>query len=67
MKTHTCSLLSTMPKYVHTNMKPIYTNANSGVVVICMHICIYVHISIPPSFPPSLGSYIVCKNTWLEN
>ena len=67
MKTHTCSLLWTTPKHIHTNMKPIYTNANSGVVVICMHICIYMHISIPPCFPHSLGSYIVYRNTWLGN
>ena len=67
MKTHTCLLLSTMPKYIHTNMKSIYTNANSGMVVISMHIYIYMHISIPPSFPLSLGSYIVYKNTWLGN
>ena len=38
-------------------MKPIYTNANTGQVVIYMHIYIYMHISITPSFPPSLGSY----------
>ena len=65
MKTHTCLLLSTMPKYIHTNMKAIYTNANTGVAVIC--ICIYMDISIPHSFPPSLGSYIVYRNTWLGN
>ena len=55
MKTHTCLLLSTMPKYMHTNMKPIYTSANKGVMVICMRI----YISVPPSFPPPLGSYKV--------
>ena len=56
MKTHTCSLLSGMPKPVHTNARPIYTNAGTGVMVACVHICICMHITIPPFFPPSLGS-----------
>ena len=59
MKTHTCSLLSTIPKYIHTNMEPIYTNAKTGVVVIYMEIYIYMDISIPISFALSLGSYKV--------
>ena len=53
MKTHTSSLLSAMPKYIHTDMEPIYTNAATRVMVI------YMHISIPISFTPSLGSYKV--------
>ena len=57
IKTHTCSLLSTMRKYMHTSMGPIYTDANASAVVICVHIYIYVHVSIRPSFPPSLSSY----------
>ena len=55
MKTHTCLLLSTMPNYMHTNMKTIYTSANTGVMVICMH----TYIRVPPSFPPPRGSYKV--------
>ena len=41
----TCSPLSAIPKYLHTNIKPIYTNANTGIVVI------YI--------PPAVGSYKV--------
>ena len=59
MKTHTCSLLSAMSKYIHTNMESISTNASTRVVVIYMHIYIYMHISIPISFALSLGSYKV--------
>ena len=59
MKTHTSSLLTAMPKYIHTDMEPIYTNAATRAMVIYMHIYIYMHISIPISFTPSLGSYKV--------
>ena len=59
METYTCLLLSTIPKCIYSNMEPIYTNVNTGVVVIFMQKFIYMHKSIPPSFPPSLGSYKV--------
>ena len=43
LKTHICSLLSTMPKYIHTNMKPIYTNA---ILEWWSYACTYAYICI---------------------
>ena len=44
---------------MHTNVGPMCTNGDTGVVVVYVHIYIYMDTRIPPSFALSLGSYTV--------
>ena len=48
MNTHTCSFINTMPKYIHSNINPIYTYTNTDVIKHA-HACTYIHkhIHIP--------------------
>ena len=46
MNTHTCSFVNPMPKYIHSNIKPIYTYTNTDVINMHMHIYIYIYIFI---------------------
>ena len=47
VKQNTFSFVNTMPKFIHSNMNPIYTYTNTDVINMCMHIyiCIYIYIT----------------------
>ena len=42
MNTHICLFINTMPKYIHSNINPIYTYANTDVIKHA-HTCIYIY------------------------
>ena len=42
-KQNACLFVNTMPKYIHSNINPIYTYTNTGVINMYMH----RHIHIP--------------------
>ena len=44
MNTRTCSFINTMPKYIHSNINPIYTYTNTDVI---KHAHAHKHIPIP--------------------
>ena len=46
MNTHTCSFVNTIPKYIHTNINPIYTYTNTDVINMHMHAHTHTHIYI---------------------
>ena len=46
MNTHTCSFVNTMPKYIHTNIYPMYTYTNTDVINMHMYTHIYAHTYI---------------------
>ena len=45
-KQNTFSFVNTMPKYIHSNINPIYTYTNTGVINMFMHIYIYIYTYI---------------------
>ena len=44
---YTCSFVNSMPKYIHSNIHPIYTYINTGIISMYMYIYIYIYIYTP--------------------
>ena len=43
---NTCSFVNTMPKYMHSNINPVYTYTNTGVINMYMYIYIYIYMHL---------------------
>ena len=55
-KRNTCSFVNTMPKYIHSNINPIYTYTNTGIINMYM----YRHTEIDTYI------YLFSKMKWMK-